>query len=476
MFVGDIATEVTGLVRQGKGAGLRLQIFDLTLAFPCRWAALLASNFFFSTRRLEQTCKDFLIPASARHSPFRRRLSSSRGDLLPFIAARRQKGNAGCFESHSDLRNFLCFSHYFKKRPRGQKHSKMAPHNNIAPNPKAGAPDGNLKSPNLKASRRYSKTPEPGSGRQVHFDQGDQVPSSYANRGAPSAGTASGHPVASGALNFTTANSPRGGFSGNINNSSNNKDDGIKDAPESQPQQTSVAPDHFPALGLVPNNSVQWHTAANPNLSLSHQPSITYGPGHNAQFHPLQQQQQQQPQQILVPSQHHFPSATHHQQASAVTYIGVQPQPQPATVMGDYQNAAPPPQGVHFQPPVPDTTFGPMTHVYMPRFDGGLVAAGVQVPGVQVGAPFSLPVPSLQFVSAPPTPSFVAPAAATTLVMPKTYYLNPYSYYASSISFFRLSPLICQVAQALSPRRHFVLVMSQPLSWSCRSLRHSLRR
>ncbi|KAL2752777.1 hypothetical protein ACRALDRAFT_1072617 [Sodiomyces alcalophilus JCM 7366] len=46
--------------------------------------------------------------------------------------------------------------------------------------------------------------------------------------------------------------------------------------------------------------------------------------------------------------------------------------------MGDYQT--PRPDGLHFQPPVPDTTYGPMTHLYVPRFDNGGVAVYSQQP------------------------------------------------------------------------------------------------
>ncbi|KAH6890526.1 hypothetical protein B0T10DRAFT_548048 [Thelonectria olida] len=288
----------------------------------------------------------------------------------------------------------------------------------MAPIPKAGAIEG--KSPKLP--RRF-KTPE----RQVHFGAEDEVPSSYANRAGPSL-----PPVTQGGnVSYTTANSPSGGFSGHSASTGGNTSG--NDNKEAEPQPSNQ-PESFPQVGLAPtNNFVQWHTAANPNLSLNHQlpTTHTYNPAATAQQHQ---------QQILVPSQqqHFSPSATNtaplalhtqQQQPAAVTYIGIQHQPRAA--MGDYQNAAPPPQGVHFQPPVPDTTFGPIPHVYVPRFDGGLVAGGVQVPGVQVGAPFSLPVPSVHFVSAPfpSVPSVSAPC--TTVVMPKTYYLNPYSYYAS---------------------------------------------
>ncbi|KAK1999832.1 hypothetical protein LX36DRAFT_689811 [Colletotrichum falcatum] len=45
--------------------------------------------------------------------------------------------------------------------------------------------------------------------------------------------------------------------------------------------------------------------------------------------------------------------------------------------MADYQNTAPPAGGLHFQPPVPDTTHGVMQHVYVPRFDNGIPPGAV---------------------------------------------------------------------------------------------------
>jgi hypothetical protein len=66
------------------------------------------------------------------------------------------------------------------------------------------------------------------------------------------------------------------------------------------------------------------------------------------------------------------------------------------TAMSDgYQNAFPPNRGIHFQPQVPDTSLGPMTHVYQPRFDNG------SVPFAQPGIIVCRPSP---FVSVPPAP------------------------------------------------------------------------
>ncbi|GAO14166.1 hypothetical protein UVI_02037510 [Ustilaginoidea virens] len=101
--------------------------------------------------------------------------------------------------------------------------------------------------------------------------------------------------------------------------------------------------------------------------------------------------------------------------------------------MGDYQNCMPPPTGVNFQPPAPDTTFGPIPHVYVPRFDG------VPVAGLHVGLPppcssyalfashpatavYNLPLPTYY---ATPTP------LTTTVVTPKTFHVNGHTYYAT---------------------------------------------
>ncbi|XWX01077.1 hypothetical protein V2A60_009102 [Cordyceps javanica] len=84
--------------------------------------------------------------------------------------------------------------------------------------------------------------------------------------------------------------------------------------------------------------------------------------------------------------------------------------------MANYQNAGPPNSGVNFQPPVPDTTFGPIPHVYIPRFDA------THASGHPVGPPF------LHLVHAPAEyhcpPSF-------TVIIPKTFYTDGFNYYAS---------------------------------------------
>jgi hypothetical protein len=187
-------------------------------------------------------------------------------------------------------------------------------------------------------------------------------------------------------------------------------------APDNQPSS-------FPQLGAAPNSSLasdQWHTSIDPTQSVKlpgqpfaggfavpgFTPGLTCAP----------------PQTHLVNPFSALPQAS---AAPFTTYIGFPPQHQhlslpqhhftAAASMADYQNAAPMPSGVNFQPPVPDTTFGPIPHVYVPRFDGGFMPAAVQVG-----------LPSVQFVSAPA-------AYSTTVVMPKTFYCynNGFTYYAS---------------------------------------------
>ncbi|KAF4980885.1 hypothetical protein FZEAL_3207 [Fusarium zealandicum] len=241
----------------------------------------------------------------------------------------------------------------------------------------ASAGSSEFKSP--KTPRR-PKTPD---SRQVRFEP-------EAKNSISSNGNITG---------FTTANSPSGGFSVKINGVSRPKTPpAITATTSSEETKTDSQPTSFPQLGIAPNSHLQWHTSANPTQSLSHQVPAGFVPPHYQQ-----QQYQQQQGFISLPPQHpqqqFHPASFIPHTPSPVTYIGIGPQPPPSNnIMGDYQNAAPPPHGVHFQPPVPDTTFGPIPHVYMPRYDGGFV-------GVQVGPP-----PSAHFVSAP-----LATAACTTV-------------------------------------------------------------
>ncbi|RBR25798.1 uncharacterized protein FIESC28_01391 [Fusarium coffeatum] len=238
---------------------------------------------------------------------------------------------------------------------------------------------------------RRTKTPE---SRQVHFE-----PEAKPAVTAPSSSSTGGFNT-DRITGYTTANSPSGGFSAGVNGVSAPKTPpGIKiaapatsstSASTSAPEKkVETQPTNFPALGLGANQ-LQWHYSANPTQSLGHQlPTSFISPPPQAfqqqffsppQFHPASYINTGP--NNITPS----PSPT----PTPITYIGVGPQSpalnlNQANTMGDYQNAAPPVHGLHFQPPVPDTTFGPMQHIYVPRHDGGL--AGLQQPAVGTMAP-----------------------------------------------------------------------------------------
>lgn len=153
----------------------------------------------------------------------------------------------------------------------------------------------------------------------------------------------------------------------------------IESKDDTSPKYTQ--PSSFPAVGSAPGSAFpggQWHTSPDPTRSLG-SAQVFY---HN--FAP----------------QGHGPLPC----PQNITYIGAPcpPTDQPTwgtAMAADYANAAPPPTGTNFQPPVPDTTYGPMMHTFMPRFDG---PGANMVPGtVPVGVP-SFISPPVQFV---PTPS-----------------------------------------------------------------------
>lgn len=180
------------------------------------------------------------------------------------------------------------------------------------------------------------------------------------------------------------------------NNNNSNRPGESSNIPISIPTQTRsnsstrdeaqpVPSTNFPQVGLAPTGDSTkgtWHTFADPTRSLEQQTWHQHWPaGSNAHPFPVPPH----------PFQHHLPPhpsfhpnfnnpqfPTSGSPGPPVTYIGLQHQPGPANMAGDYSNTAPPPTGVNFQPPVPDTTFGPMNHVYYPRFDNGFF------PGVQV--------------------------------------------------------------------------------------------
>lgn len=62
-------------------------------------------------------------------------------------------------------------------------------------------------------------------------------------------------------------------------------------------------------------------------------------------------------------------------------------------IMADYGNGFMPNTGQHFQPPVPDTTYGPIQHTYHPRIDSAPRVAGGGIPLANPGAPCACPGP-----------------------------------------------------------------------------------
>ncbi|KAF4589746.1 hypothetical protein GQ602_003635 [Ophiocordyceps camponoti-floridani] len=163
-------------------------------------------------------------------------------------------------------------------------------------------------------------------------------------------------------------------------------------------------PTSFPQVGPPPVSgglAQGWHTAADPTRSL--------GSGGPTAFSPFL---------------NHF---VHHPFITNTPFIGNPHHHHHNIAMADYANAAPHPAGVNFQPPVPDNTFGPIPHLYVPRFDT-----------VPVGQP------NLHYVPLVAYPPRVEHTPATYSVMvPQTLYTPHYNYHASVItgrSVFSLFP------------------------------------
>ncbi|KAH7326375.1 hypothetical protein B0I35DRAFT_422543 [Stachybotrys elegans] len=148
------------------------------------------------------------------------------------------------------------------------------------------------------------------------------------------------------------------------------------------PPALSSQPTEFPQVGPAPGSQqpfgtpgVQWHSSSDPSRSL---------PNFGHPFAALPQHQgfipaHQQANTTFIPSSG-FPEG--------FNFTG-KFYPQLST-MADYQHTGQPRMGLNFQPPVPDTTFGPMQHTYIPRVDPGYVPGPHQQPvvnGVHVSNP-----------------------------------------------------------------------------------------
>ncbi|KOS19753.1 hypothetical protein ESCO_001161 [Escovopsis weberi] len=228
-----------------------------------------------------------------------------------------------------------------------------------------------------------------------------------------------------------------GGIDDDDNDDNGNGNNNVDDGSTSQ-SKPSGQPESFPQLGAFPSSSAdagQWHTAADPTQSLKPPgfqlpPGLAYLPQYQHHHHPQAagfSYAAQHPHLVTYPFSPFSPTTS----PPHITYVGLQhPQVHTASVMADYQNAAPPPTGVNFQPPVPDTTYGTIPHLYVPRFDGGFVpAAGC----VQV-----CPPSSLQLV---PTPQA---ACTTTIIMPKTQpaVVNQHGYVVAQQPAFAPQPMV----------------------------------
>lgn len=208
---------------------------------------------------------------------------------------------------------------------------------------------------------------------------------------------------------------------------------------EPKPRETEGVPQTHeqefsaPAVGATPlNPGVFLHTSANPTMALGYTQSYSFLPNQanatqgsavpntTAAF-PAAVGNPQQPAALAANLGANLPTNT--------TYIGA-----PSMTYGemDFQHGAPNhPQGLHFQPPVPDTTYGPMTHVYVPRHDGAApptVAGGA----VQVCYPHSY----AQWPAVGHVPVATRPATALVPVQVQVghaSFVPSYSLYASRV-------------------------------------------
>lgn len=104
---------------------------------------------------------------------------------------------------------------------------------------------------------------------------------------------------------------------------------------------------------------------------------------------------------------------------------GINPNASMPQSMGYYQNSVPVTPGVHYQPQTPDTTFGPMHHTYVPRFDGGpAVIAQPSMPGI-VCHSGSLLVPYLPSSYLPPPVGFQPQVNPITFAAQPVYVASP---------------------------------------------------
>ncbi|KAF6835997.1 hypothetical protein CPLU01_03902 [Colletotrichum plurivorum] len=169
----------------------------------------------------------------------------------------------------------------------------------------------------------------------------------------------------------------------------------ITQGPENPPAPASYSSEDDEAS----TSGIFIHSSTNPSASVSFGTNLfpltsTFGQSPHPNFSPF------------VPSTSTHPAFTSEANSFApfgkFNPCGLQA---PAYInMADYQNVAPPAGGLHFQPPVPDTTYGPMQHVYVPRFDNGMAPGGLY----HVGLPQTQVTPISPALFVPQTtPAFI---------------------------------------------------------------------
>ena len=179
-----------------------------------------------------------------------------------------------------------------------------------------------------------------------------------------------------------------------------------------------------PGVGATPQTlGVFLHTSANPTMALGYtqgystlpyQATTQAGPGAN----------------IATPSNDHtYHLASQDPSLGAnlalnTTYIGTRNMTYSRDV--DFQHGAPHnPQGLHFQPPVPDTTYGPMTHTYVPRHDGLAPQVGAVGGPVQVCYPhYYVPWPAAHVPVATRPATALVPVAHASIMPSGAFYAS----------------------------------------------------
>ncbi|KAI1766392.1 hypothetical protein GGR53DRAFT_213641 [Hypoxylon sp. FL1150] len=122
---------------------------------------------------------------------------------------------------------------------------------------------------------------------------------------------------------------------------------------------------NLPGVGLVYNNGSSQPRNSSHSLNSAGQPFNGYNPtsGQQSQQHQTPGFAHPQASQVLPPGFSQVP------QIPQISQIPAQPVGLAQSM--SYNNTTMPNQGQHFQPPVPDTTYGPIPHTYHPRFDAG---------------------------------------------------------------------------------------------------------